>query len=189
MSERIIRFSRFFRAIFAAILVATPVIVCILWLTGGSIHFENANGEAVFELMAADLLHDSDIARVFPLSWDIRVLAMLVSMIPAGVLMLSMWWLVRLFGYFAGGEFFSGDTVRYIRYLGWTMIGGAVAGPVYEALLSLVLTMHNPPGEHMLVLSSESADFEQLLTGGIIILVSWIMDEGRKLREAEELTV
>ena len=110
-------------------------------------------------------------------------------MIPAGVFMLGMWWLVRLFGLFSIGQIFTADTVRYIRNLGWTMAAGVVATPVHEALLSLVLTMHNPPGQHILSLSTESADLGELLTAGVIILVSWIMDEGRKLREADELTV
>jgi hypothetical protein len=38
-------------------------------------------------------------------------------------------------------------------------------------------------------ISLESGDVLDLLVAGIIILVSWIMDEGRKLRETDELTV
>ena len=189
MDNRIQRYAKVFRLIFVMLLVATPLVVAGMWLGGGGIHIEGDGGRAVFELVIDDFLKDADMVRTFPLPWDVRLLALAVGMIPAGVFMLGMWWLVRLFGLFSVGQIFTADTVRYIRHLGWTMVAGVAAAPVHEALLSLVLTMHNPPGEHILSLSTESADLGELLTAGVIILVSWIMDEGRKLREADELTV
>jgi hypothetical protein len=32
-------------------------------------------------------------------------------------------------------------------------------------------------------------DFGPLLAGAVIILIAWIMDEGRKIQEEQELTV
>lgn len=189
MDHRIRRYARAFRALFIAILVATPLVMGAMWLAGGGIHFENQGGEAVFELMADDLLNDPGLAGTLPLPWDVRLLAMAAGLLPEGIFMLSMWWLVLLFGRFAAGEIFTADTVRLIRNIGWTMVAMVAAAPVHEALLSLILTMHNPPGQHMLRLTTESADFGRLLTAGIVILVSWIMDEGRKLRETDELTI
>lgn len=52
-----------------------------------------------------------------------------------------------------------------------------------------VFTMHNDVGERLISISFEGTDFEELITAGVIILVSWIMEEGRKLRETDELTV
>lgn len=189
MNTRIQRFAKFFRAIFVIFLILTPVIVGGVWLVGGELSFEDGDSNTVIEMLVDDMAIDEAAAPSFPLPWETRLLGLAVSMIPTGIGMLSLWWLIRLFSCFAGGQIFTKSTVKYISRLGWTMVAGFVASPVYEALLTMVLTMHNPPGERLVSFSLESADFEELLTAGVIILVSWIMEEGRKLRETDELTV
>ena len=64
---------------------------------------------------------------------------------------------------------FTGNTVKYIRRTGWTMLAGVVLMPVHEALLTMVLTMHNLPGERLITVSIGSSDIRDLLVTGIII--------------------
>lgn len=189
MSTRIQRFAKFFRAIFVIFLILTPLLIGGVWLAGGEITVDDGDSTTVLEMVIDDIVIEEAIAPSFPLPWKTRLLGLAVSMIPTGIGMLSLWWLVRLFSCFTVGQIFTESTVKYIRRLGWTMVAGFVATPIHEALLTMVLTMHNPPGERMMTISLESADFEELLTAGVIILVSWIMEEGRKLRETDELTV
>ena len=118
-----------------------------------------------------------------------RLMGLGVDMIPTGIRMLSWWWLFLLFGCFTAGEIFTRNTVKYIRRTGWTVLIGAGFMPIHEALMTVALTIQNPPGERMVAFSIDSANLEEIVIGGIIILVSWIMDEGRELRETEELTV
>lgn len=189
MNTRIQKYSKFFRAIFWFVLVATPLFVAVIWLFGGEISMNDAGYDNVIAMYLDDVNIDEASMPSLPLPWSTRLLGLAVTLLPLGVGALSVWWLIRLFSCFSAGEIFTENTVKYIRFLGWTMVAGVVVDPIYESLLSIVLTFHNPPGERMVTVSLESTDFEQLLTAGIIILVSWIMEEGRKLRESDELTV
>lgn len=189
MNNRIPKYAKFFRAIFCIFLVITPLLVGSIWLSGGELSMGDGDVETIFEMFVDDVDLDETYMPSFPLPWSTRLLGLAVSMIPLGVGMLSLWWLIRLFSCFAAGEIFTQNTVKYIRRLGWTMVAGVVVAPIHEALLTAVLTMHNPPGYRLVSISLEGADFEELITAGVIILVSWIMEEGRKLREADELTV
>lgn len=189
MNQRIQRFAKLFRAIFFATLVLSPVIVAVLWLSGGEILLGDGGWSMIVGLFTNNTSLDVAHTPEMPLAWDQRLLGLGVDLIPLGVTMMCLWWLVRLFTLYSMGEIFTGTTVKYIRRTGWTMLAGVVLMPVHEALLTMVLTMHNLPGERLITVSIGSSDIRDLLITGIIILVSWIMDEGRKLRESDELTV
>lgn len=189
MDRRIQRFAKVFRAIFFAVFVLSPAVVAGLWLSGGEVLLGDGEATAVIGQAWSNVSLDAAHAPALPLPWGQRWLGLGVSLIPLGATMLCLWWLVRLFSLFSAGEIFTGNTVRYIRRTGWTMLAGVALMPVHEALLTLVLTMHNAPGERLISISLKSSEIRDLLIAGIIILVSWIMDEGRKLREADELTV
>jgi hypothetical protein len=178
-----------FRVIFAAAFILSPAIVAALWLSGGGMLLGDGGSATVIGLVRDNVSLDAAYAPTFPLPWIQRWLGLAVSLIPLGATMLCLWWLTRLFGLFSTGEIFTGNTVKYIRRTGWTMLAGVALMPIHEALLTLVLTMHNPAGQRLVSISLESGDVLDLLVAGIIILVSWIMDEGRKLRETDELTV
>jgi hypothetical protein len=189
MEHRIQRFARVFRAIFAAAFILSPVIVATLWLSGGEVMLGDGGSTSVIGLVRDNVSLDAALTPAFPLPWSQRWLGLAVSLIPLGPTMLCLWWLARLFGLFTAGEIFTGNTVKYIRRTGWTMLAGVALMPIHEALMTLVLTIHNPPGERLISISLGSGDIRDLVIAGIIILVSWIMDEGRKLRETDELTV
>jgi len=189
MNTRIQKYARLFRTIFFVFLIATPILVGGVWLTGGDLSGGDNQSNTMFQMFIGGVDVDAEYMPSFPLPWSTRLLGLAVSLISVGFGMLSLWWLIRLFSCFASGEFFTENTVKYIHRLGWTMVAGVVAAPIHEALLTLVLTIHNPPGQRMISISFESTDIQELVTAGIIILVSWIMEEGRKLREIDELTV
>lgn len=189
MKNRIQSLSKVIRTILIAVLIISPLILGVIWLSGGEIMIDNNQSGMTFEFLGDDFLMEADLAPTLPLSWDTRIFGLAVSMIPVGVGLLAIWWLICLFGCFSRGEVFTQSTVRYISRTGWTMVASVAAVPVYQLLLSLVLTMHNQPGERMLAMSFDLDELEKLITAAIIILVSWIMEEGRKLRENDDLTV
>ncbi|WP_319542579.1 DUF2975 domain-containing protein [uncultured Pseudodesulfovibrio sp.] len=190
MNERIQKFAKFFRAIFFIALILSPLIVGSIWLTGGEIMvFGDEDPGLAIQMLTEDFGMDAEYMPAFPLAWSIRLLGLAVDMIPTAIGMLSLWWLVRLFSCFAAGEIFTQNTVTYIRRTGWTMLIGVCVGPIHEALMTVVLTMHNSPGNRLVSITLDSANIEELIIAGVIILVSWIMEEGRKLREVNELTV
>jgi hypothetical protein len=90
-----------------------------------------------------------------------------LSLIGFGAILLN-----RLFKLYERGCFFAADNVRCIKILGLVVIG--------DGLVQMILELLAP---------NASLDFSKLFIGGLILLIAWIMDEGRKIQEEQELTV
>jgi Protein of unknown function (DUF2975) len=89
------------------------------------------------------------------------------SLIGFGAIMLN-----RLFKLYERSCFFAADNVRCIKVLGLVVIS--------DGLVQTMLELLAP---------NASLDFSKLFIGGLIMLIAWIMDEGRKIQEEQELTV
>lgn len=48
---------------------------------------------------------------------------------------------------------------------------------------------HPPPGQRYFSLEFGSADLTALLIGGVLAVIAWVMEEGRKLQEEQDLTI
>jgi hypothetical protein len=84
---------------------------------------------------------------------------------------------LKLFGFLEKGILFTAETVRCIQIL----------GGIYCARFIMDLSLHfiaPSPDNHLL-----AAGFDDLFTGLLIIFIGWLIDEARKIREEQELTV
>lgn len=124
-----------------------------------------------------------------PLPLSARLLAFVVTMIPAGVAMAGIYYLMRLFQLYEQGDIFKPTNVRCFRKLSRVLLLWFAAGIVHRPLLSIALTLHNPPGHRMLTIGFGSPDVTALLLGLILAVIAWVMEEGRKLQEEQDLTV
>jgi hypothetical protein len=94
----------------------------------------------------------------------------------AGLFFSGAFVLNRLLGYFARGNFFTAKSISCIKWLGGLVMSDWLAVKLLDAI-----------GSRMVMLAP--ADFTKLAIGFLIILIAWIMDEGRKIQEEQELTV
>jgi len=116
------------------------------------------------------------------------------------------WKLAQLFRLYERGQIFTAATIRCIRQLGLICVTGAVfvSGAHFfpKQLVPPISQTPLPPGvtEKVTVILSPhfgffsfdfgtGVDFGLILSGVIIVLIAWIMDEGRKIQEEQELTV
>ncbi|MFT5726535.1 MAG: hypothetical protein ACI8PB_000656 [Desulforhopalus sp.] len=53
----------------------------------------------------------------------------------------------------------------------------------------MILTMNNPPGQHVLAVTFQSADLTALIVGGILRVVAGVMENAQSLQEEAELTI
>lgn len=168
------RISGRFKRLFVGIAVVAPLLTLLYW--------------TLFNYLPQGLrpLQPYQIAE---LSWHTAALAFLVSLLPLGVAMFGLLTLTRLFSLYEAAVYFSRETVRLFHQLGLTLILWVIATLLYTSLLSVVLTFNNPAGKRTLVATFEYGDLALLLMGGVVILVSWIMDEGRKLEEEQAHTI
>ena len=135
----------------------------------------------------------------------ITVRGLLVS---ASVLLMFFWFwkLSRLFRFYERGLIFAAETIRCIKVLGiicaigWVTLVAMRFSPRPESI------PHDPSADArtVRVMSGEKhffrigffsfdfgtgIDFGTLFVGASVILAAWIMDEGRKIQEEQELTV
>ena len=114
------------------------------------------------------------------------------------------WKLAKLFNFYEQGMIFAAATIRCIKTLGLLCVASWLAnfglrifGSGYSTPLSYPPV---PPGYEVHVVYTRfgvgffsftiaGINLGLLLAGAIIVLIAWIMDEGRKIQEEQELTV
>jgi hypothetical protein len=129
----------------------------------------------------------------------------LVSL-PQIVLWVWYWKLARLFDYYERGLIFTSKTIRCIKTLGilcvldWMLINiryfisdhHSMPNPSVAAAPHIFVGALTPLESFRAGFFSFSIgpiNFGLLLAGVIIVIIAWIMDEGRKIQEEQELTV
>lgn len=118
-----------------------------------------------------------------------RLLAFLTDLIPLAAGIYALLKLRNLFRLYEKGLIFTELNVDCFRSLGRTLIVWVVCDVVRRTLLGIVLTMNNPPGKRMLVLGLDSGDFTGVFVGIVVLIISWVMDEARKIQEDQALIV
>jgi hypothetical protein len=114
------------------------------------------------------------------------------------------WKLAGLFQLYERGQIFAAQTIRCIKTLGILWAAGWLLRTTAHFLSSpATITPVNPASgvtpvsvvKHSYKLGFFSCDFGTgvdfggLLAASVIVLIAWIMDEGRKIQEERELTV
>jgi hypothetical protein len=126
--------------------------------------------------------------------------------IPQIILLVWYWKLSRLFGFYERGMIFSPQTSRCIRFLGILCILGWLMDFVFRTLFSRPPSSSELNSIYIFQIKTgvstytfhtgffsfdfgTGIDFGLLLAGVVIVLIAWVMDEGRKIQEEQALTV
>lgn len=182
--EKIQRVSLFFRIVFQIIFIALPITLVMSWiyapeqllLLSGALKFD-----AIPENYKTSLLHT--------LTLNEKLLGGLASAVPMIVYMYILLMLIKLFRLYGKGEIFSMAHVKYISKIGYALLITQLIEPFYQFGMGFILTMNNPHGHRFASITLDQTNGGVLLTALLVILISWIMREGYKLREEQELTV
>lgn len=162
--------------------------LCTLALFG--IPLGLAIGWATFDHWAAghpDLAHLGPLPD--PMPEPVLVAGFLTSMIPGSIALFALWQLRSLFGLYAQGQIFTAANVLCLRHFAVAVILSAAAKPVTGALLSVVLTLANPPGQRQLSIQFGSSEITTLFVGCVFLIIAWVMDAGRELAEEQSQIV
>lgn len=179
--NKIKRVSRFFRIIFQLLLIALPIAVAVGWMNAP---------EGWFYFLKFDVIPREYSSHIFhQLTASEKLLGFIVSTIPMMVHLFILYTLVKLFRLFEQGIIFSLENVNRIRNIGYALLIGEIINPFYQIAMGFVLTLHNPPGKGFIGVTFAQNEIGTLLTAFLIILISWIMTEGCKLSDEQQLTV
>ena len=178
-AQRIATVSRRLRFICIGLLFVLPALNAVFWIFFNQIY--SVPGIQSTIPMPVPVKH--------PLSELTRFLAFVIGLIPLGATLYGVQRLRELFSLYESGSIFKERNVGCIRRLGWTLIVWVVCEKARWSLLSIVLTLENPPGQRLLVVSFNGQDFTWVFVGIVVLTVSWVMDEARKLQEEQALIV
>lgn len=174
--HRISRTSRQFIRLLQVLWLLAPLVYAAIWI------FIND----LFAPMQQELL--PPYVRL-PLPASARVLAFCVSLLPLTLFLYAVSTLIRLFRLYEKGMIFAADNVRCFRLLSRVLISWCLVGLLTDPLMSIALTLHHPAGERMLSITLGSPDLTALLIGGILAVITRVMDEARTLKEEQDFTI
>jgi len=182
--NKIKRVSLFFRIIFQIIFIALPISLIASWIVAPSelvllMGFIKFN--AIPPPYSGGILHQLSISE--------KIIGCLVSSIPMIIEMTILFFLIKLFKLYEKREIFSLRNVKTIRNIGYALLIAQLIDPIYQFVMGFVLTIHNPPHYHYAKITLDQTNIGVLLTALLVILISWIMAEGSKLREEQQLTI
>jgi hypothetical protein len=100
-----------------------------------------------------------------------------------------LWQLKGLFGCYAQGKIFAAENTTYIKRTALAFLGFPFVSVFVGSALTLVLTASNPIGHRMVGVTFGTPEVTNILTGMVLVVIAWVMDEGRKLKEDADYTV
>ncbi|HET6420174.1 MAG TPA: DUF2975 domain-containing protein [Geobacteraceae bacterium] len=175
-TQRITSVSRKLRLACIWLIVSLPVLCAVFWVFFNRIY-------AMAPMIPLPVRVDHDIPAVS------RMLAFLCDMVPLSALIFALLKLKNLFYLYERGCIFTESNVDCYRALGRTLMVWVACDIVNRTLLGIVLTLDNPPGKRLLVIGLDGGDFTGIFVGIAVLIVSWVMDEARKMQEEQALII
>lgn len=171
--SRIRRISRRMVVVCQCLLVALPLALLWHWATASE----------------ADLAMHSNLppsAIQSPLLLWQRLAGAAASAVPLGLMLLGVWQARQCFALFASGQVFTARATAYLRSLAGWVAWAALAAILSGAVVSVLLTLGNPPGTRHLVVG---LGFDHVLTlffAALVWLIADVIGQGELLAHENE---
>ncbi|TIH17064.1 DUF2975 domain-containing protein [Marinifilum sp. JC120] len=178
--DKIRKMSIFLKYVFWLLLISIPVFEVAGWL-----FFDGYDSWLVPEVM-----FDFE-DEVFPvvMTQTTRILGVVVTLPQVLLDMFCMWQMVKLFSLYEAGNIFTAENSACYRRAAWAFLICEVINPFVQAGTSYVISMNNEVGERFVTVGIDDANIGTIIVACVILAISWVMDEGRKLQDEAELTI
>lgn len=115
-----------------------------------------------------------------------RTLGAAVSLLPVAVGLYALWQLWRLFAEYGAGRVFGREAQARLKRFAWALLAAALLAPLVRAVMSVVLTLGNPPGQRQLVIGLSWDDYLAVLLAAVLIAIATVMAEAVRVAEENE---
>lgn len=170
LTERLRKISRRMRLLILALIVASPLVFALVVYWMG---------------IAYMLRWPSGTVDVAALSTLELALVIAIGALRPAVVWLALWPLLDLFRLFERGLIFEAVNLKRLRQLGWVLIGVDIADMLQRTITGPVLSLFGA-AEPFIALGFV---FNMAIVGLFILVIAQVMDIGRELKEADELTI
>lgn len=139
-------------------------------------------------LLSSDGVHPLGLATQIGLNDAVptdaaRWRAAAVTLLPMGAGLFALWQLWQLFARYRRGDVLSAGSAAVLGRFAWGVVALAAAQLVGRTLMSVALTLDNPPGQRELRITLASDDFVLLLLGAVLVAVARVMVEAARAAE------
>lgn len=114
---------------------------------------------------------------------DVRIAGFLISLLPLSILFYGLYQAHQMFAGYRRGEVFTDAAAERMRGLAYSLVGVAIAHPIAQAALSVVLTWHAGPGHRQLSISLSSNDYFLAALGVLLLAIAQVMREAVRIAE------
>ncbi|MGM9491778.1 DUF2975 domain-containing protein [Ideonella sp. YS5] len=115
-----------------------------------------------------------------------RIRVALVSLLPCGLGLALLWQLWSLFGEYRSGAVFSVRALTCLRRFASLLVLLALSSPLTQALMSVAISLDNPPGQRQLVISLSSNDYALVLGALVFVAIARVMTEAARVAQENE---
>ncbi len=161
-------FSRVLRGVSTVLIVAVPVGVIWTW----------ANFDSLSAILPSTAGVDFDAENI---TLPILVAGGMLNMLPGVIAMYGFWHLRQLFGLFLEDRYFDREAIQHVRRFAAAALAYGFAAPVSRILITLVVSLTNPPGERILRLTISSDDLVIIFLSAVFFLIARIWDKAREI--------
>ncbi|MBT0963592.1 DUF2975 domain-containing protein [Denitromonas iodatirespirans] len=172
-TRRIQRTSRVLAAVCLVLIWGLPATVLLYWWLA----------EPVELARQVNLSADAVMAPLMP--WQ-RALGGMLTLLPVALLVSGLVQARRCFRLFAAGRVFVAESTGYLRRFAGRVAASVAVGMLSSTVLSVVLTVNNPPGMRQLAIGVGSNEVFMLLFAGMVWLMAAVIGQGRSLAEENE---
>ena len=176
--SKIKKFSRGFYLLLTVFLIVLPLYYAGYWI------FINDFPET---LITVNTPSESLVPHHLPAG--LRLAGFAACLLPLAAVWYGLFHIRKLFSYYRSGTIFSFQHVRLFKKIARALMAWVLLSILYESAKSVLFSLGNPPGQRVLSVGFTSSELTMLLIGGLVFFIAWIMDEGRRLHEENQLTV
>lgn len=112
--------------------------------------------------------------------------AFALAWLPAGLFVLAMLRLGRLFRAFGEGRVLVEENAAGLLRVGWLLAGFGAATPIVRAAQSVALTFDNPEGQRQIALMLDPGIFAALAAGATLIAFGLVLREAIRLSDENQ---
>ncbi|WP_027723398.1 DUF2975 domain-containing protein [Maridesulfovibrio zosterae] len=178
--EKIKKISILLKYAFLVTLIIIPLFEVCAWV------LFNGSYDSFF---IPEFLVKSELYILSPLSDMQKALGLAASAPYILLSSYSIWQMVKLFTLYSHGKIFTAENSACYRRAAWALLIGEIVYSFSLTAVILVVTMNNKVGERLLVFGFDDANIGNIVIACVVLAISWVMDEGRKLQDEAELTI
>ena len=164
------KFSRIMKGICSTLIAIIPLLLIFIWMN--------------FPAAASALQLFTYVPYQLECLTSVNLIAgFTISMALASVLLYGLYKLRCFFVLCSTGNIFTPESGNYLHSFSLSAILYAVLAIPVHTLLSVILTINNPPGERAVSISLSSTELSLVFLGGVFFVISWVIKESVRIAE------